>query len=547
MWYLNDKRKIFILIFVVHLLFLREGLFSNDEGAHYLLTRSLAENFPDFLDLSQYIRMPAGKGPYYSFFRYGDEVHAGVNLGLPALSSPFYLLFGRFGIKIFNLLAGLITSCAIFLAASRLYGRRHALLAAMLYVFVTPSLFYSTSLWNHTLTTLLFTLTIYIFLAYEDRSRDAVLFSLLAALTVLSSYYMIVPVSLLCVTFALRLRSTQRIACLACYLLFLLPAFAFNYFNFGSPLLGEYSVPGVSTGGSASPAADGAERLLKGLAALLISVDVSDHYYSFSQKAVFQSSPVLILSLLYILRSRRLLAVSASCLLLILMVAYHDGDFGGWQLSMRYVLPVFPFLTISFAGFLHRSGIEYELRRLSAALLFLTILALAFPFGPRSEEYLLIKIFSAFLALFLLLSSPVLERLNTGHVGNFVFLLIMFSALVNLNDAGYGASYRSAHAFIEESLEGAHDVVLFPADAPFAGLFMPDKLTVQYRSPGEIVRYLGHGNLTVISEDAPPAEGCASTTRSFGSAYAYLVREKRLRELLNVVEKYRIINLHCKS
>ncbi len=552
MRYLNDIRKIFIFLFIIHLLFLRGGLFSNDEGAHYLLTRSVSENFPDFLDLSDYIKNPIYSGPYYSFFQYKGEIHAGVHAGLPILASPFYYLFGRIGIKFFNIIANLLTSYVIFLVASRLYGRSYGILAGVLYIFITPSLFYSTSIWHHTATALFFTLSIYQFLKFENKRKDIILLSLFSALTVLCSYYMIVPLSIFYIYTMLKLPVRLKLISVFSFFIFLLPAFAFNYANFGYPFLGEYRIPKVVY---AVTGAEGGEdsiineigRLLSNIVALLITIDISGNNYSYAQKALFQSSPVLVLAFLHIFRRNlRFLVVLSSNLLLILMIAYSDGDFGGWELSMRYIFPVFPFLIVSLVGFLAKLKISFNAWQLTVVGLFIAILLLIFPIGIHTGAYIIMKILATFLSMVALINYFLLKNINEKILKYFIFMLILFSAFININDAAYGSNYRSTHALIEKSLSDTYETILFPANGPFGGLFLADKKVIKYH-PEDIVAPKGKLTIVVEKSSTEKFQECKiETSRKFDSLYRYIIREKDLKKILYELNRYIILNLNCK-
>ncbi len=544
-----DAKKVFVFLFIVHLLFLRGGVFTADEWAHYLLTKSISENFPYFLDLSTYLKHQPGSNPYYSYFYYNNEIHAGIPLGFPLFASTFYTLFGRFGINIFNLIANILISYIIFLIVSQKYGKNYGILAALLYVFITPSLFYVSSIWYHISTTLFFILSQYQFLKLKKRKGDVLLFSLFSSLTVLSSYYMIAPISLLYIYLLVRFPPKLKLLAFFSFALFLLPTFAYNNANFGSPFLGEYHIPEIVysvVGGGESPSlTHELKRLLSSLTALLIYIDISKHYNATFQKSLLQSSPVLAFGLFFPLlqRTSRFIMLFTSNLLLIFMVAYADGDFGGWQLSMRYLMPVFPFFIISLSGLLSWLKISFEIKLICIIFFMEALFLLLYPIGISSEAYSHMKLLASFFAIALLLTGFTLIKLKKRVLKPIILTLIILSAFINLNEASYGSSYRSAHSLIEKSLnlkEG--EKVVFPEKV---SIVLPENEVVFYNNTS--LNDTLKGDLTIVVKKSQRIQGCQiKEVRNFDNFYYYLIREDNLKiRIERLKSNYKILKLSC--
>ncbi len=525
-------------VIAAHLLFLREGLWINDEGAYLLMSRSIVENFPGFLDLSPYLTTPQ-QGPYYSFFWLGGEVHAGISPGLPLLSAPLYLLAGGLGIKLTSTLASIGTAWVLYRLVSRMYGEAHGRFAALLYVFATPAVFYATSMWYHSLATFFLTLCIYA-LDVETLRYRRLLIPLSGALSVLCAFYLLPPALVLVAGGALRM-GRRGAGVLMAFLLLLTPSFAYNLANFGK-LTGEHSVPAPVVSAPENPGGvvHLGKRVLESLPSLLLVSDLRDTPWSRYQKAVFQSSPVLALGLLSLLRAAWLRVPLLSMLTLLLEAAYAGGDFGGWSLSMRYLTPAFPVLCAGVAAYLHERKLNPPAPL--SALLAMSVLLLLYPLDVDSTAYLYTKAAAAVLALAGVAAGAV--RLRSTHLRLVLISLLLFSAFVNLNDAAYGASYRSMHAVIDGALAGAYETIYFPAGGPFGGLFLPGKSRVAY-TPGEPLKLEGRVTLVGTPQDVPP--GCrVESLREFGGVHRYLVRDG-LRSLLREVEGMRVMNLVCKG
>ncbi len=541
----RDFRRIFIVLILVRIIFFREGFLTNDEPAHYLLSRSIAENFPNFINLSEYVKSEVGKGAYYSFFIRNGEVHAAVDMGYPLLASPFYLFAGKLGVHLFNLIADLLVCYAVYLFASTLFNCKTGILAAIIYTFATPSVFYSSSTWHHTSTALFFILMQYFLIKGETR-KNTVLFSLSAALTVMCTYYMIVPVSFL-VFYGFLTHKENRLLLIFSLTIFLLPVFWYNYMNFGNPLLGEYGIPApvkaVIAGEEHSYSSD-AMRVLKGLFEEVISVDIAPHSYSFAQKAILQSSPFLVFGLIYgfIRRNSEFRAIFVANLLLILMVAYYDGDFGGWELNMRYAFPTMPFFAVSSAGLLWHLNIELPAAILTFLLVIMSAFQLFYPISPYTGIYVFIKIFSTFLT-FMALFIVFTKNRRIIQIG--AVILLFFSAFVNINDASYGASYRAIDSFITKSIYPVEDVVLLP-EGKFNKILIEDARVLFYNKKN-LGNFL-YGNITVIiNKNSKISSHCKILTiRKFNKYYKRLIFYRYHKNLArNLSREYIILDLAC--
>ncbi|NOZ59359.1 MAG: hypothetical protein GXO66_07295 [Euryarchaeota archaeon] len=488
---------------------------------------------------------------YYSFFYFNGEVHAAVNPGFPVFAAPLYLLLERKGVFLYNLLLNLAAAYVLFRMAEVKFGREYGLFSALGYVFFTPSMFYASSMWHHTSVTFFFLLSQYIFLKLVPRRRDVLLLSASSAAAVMCAYYMVLPVGVILVAAALRLPASLRLLLLFSFAILLLPSVAYNYFNYGDPLTGKYSVPGAGLGDSLAGVQRSVERFILSGVAVVIAVEASREYNywnSFVQKSLLQSSPVLALGLIYPFLARRDLrfaALSAANLLLLLMVVRANGDYGGWQLNMRYLLPLFPFLVLGTAGFLHRLGIQPPIRRLLPVLLLMAAAVLAFPVGINEDLYQHIKLLTAFSGVFVLVvtAGVLVRRVRVSTFKAAVLFLMLLSAFVNLNDASYGASYRSAHLLIENSLSlSPGERVAFPEEF---SIVLPENEVVFY-SGGEAGGVL-RGNLTLVATGSFSPEVCRVVEqRSFNNLYYFLVRDNYLSERLREAGgRYRVLKLRC--
>ncbi|NOZ82227.1 MAG: hypothetical protein GXN98_00170 [Euryarchaeota archaeon] len=532
-----SSRGFWLSLLAAHLLFLRPGLWSNDEAAYLTLARSLVDRFPwelhEALNLSPYIPAP-GHGAYYSFFEFGGEVHAGISPGMSLLSAPMYALMGSPGMKLLSICASMVTAYTLYRLLRPHNGAGR--LAAVLYVFATPAIFYATSLWYHSLLTMLFTLSVYFVLEAERQKNAHIILPVLCALSVLCAFYILPSVFILMAGGALRLGRRRGTAALVLFLLLLTPALAYNLANFGS-LLGEHSVPSPllsAAGGNAEALHPAWARVVQTLPALLLIPELSESRYALVQKGMLQSSPVLALGLVYLLRRRLAVPVLAGAVL-VLQVAYASGDLGGWELSMRYLLPLYPVLCVATAEFLRDRRIAMP--HAEGVLLALAFLLMLFPLDIPSPWYTRAKAAAAFLAVAAVILS--LSRLGQ-ELRAAAVLLLLFSAFLNLNDASYSASYRSAHALIDGALSDAGSVILAPEGAPFAGLFLPGR---ELRSYSAVPPNLS-GRLTLIGYSPP--ENCRVESQwGFSSPYSHLVRAHSLRRLVDALQGMRVYNLSC--
>lgn len=112
--------------------------------------------------------------PLYFFVQRGDQLYSWWPVGFPLFTLPTYLAFGWLGLYILPALSGAF--CAYFAGAitRRLCSQPTwlAWLGAMLTGFATPVMFYGTTFWEHTSSTMFFLAAIWsLLIARQDRQR----------------------------------------------------------------------------------------------------------------------------------------------------------------------------------------------------------------------------------------------------------------------------------------------------------------------------------------------------------------------------------------
>ena len=130
--------------------------FSNDIGLRFLQIRALVENgwqtfaipYPArFLD-PEVAHVPY----YYAYLLLDDQLYLNISPYLPLLTSFLYHLLGPAALPTLPVLAGVATALATY-KLGNLTRVRHPALLLWLTVLATPILFYSLTLWDHTLGT----------------------------------------------------------------------------------------------------------------------------------------------------------------------------------------------------------------------------------------------------------------------------------------------------------------------------------------------------------------------------------------------------------
>ena len=156
------------------------------------------------------------------------------------------------------------------------------------------------------------------------------------------------------------------------------------------------------------------------------------------------------------------------------------------------------------------------------------------------------KLIASFTGLALLFTGIIFSKVNRNMLKAVIITAIIFSAFININDASYGASYRSADSFIINSLNLNNEKVVFPGGTPLGGLFLPGKLVYAYKNDSDIRKFL-KGNLTaVVKKDFNSYGECKVThTGYFDNFYYYGVRVKNLKKTIECLDNYKIVDLTC--
>jgi 4-amino-4-deoxy-L-arabinose transferase-like glycosyltransferase len=287
------------------------------------------------------------------FSKKNGHIYAAVDIGFPLLSSPFYLALGPIGLQIFNSLITSLTVAIVYFGARKLFDETTARTAAPLYLFCTISIFYATSMWHHSLATMGFILAQVSFLYMRDDKRFSFLFALGCAIAVWSAYYMILPILVL----LLAGKGKKHFILVP---IFLSLCWIYNAHVFGS-FHGDFGIQMHSF----------QPKTIDNLIAMVIWREhVLDPWMRWKiQKSLLESSPFLVLSILGLATKRCWPLIASNVLYLIGVASHTPSDFGGWEFSMRYLLPIIPFGTILSSAFI--SGILREKTKYLPMLFFL--------------------------------------------------------------------------------------------------------------------------------------------------------------------------------
>lgn len=168
-----------------------QGVFwSLDEGGKYIYMRSILET--GRLDTA--LIYPARDldpnlehVPLYFFIQKGSEITSWWPIALPLVSIPFYLLIGWLGLYLMPAAGGAAAAYLSGHLVKRMSGSRGLSIAAVvLSAAATPLIFYSTMFWEHTISTALLLGTLLAVLSSLDHPRrwKSVLAGVLASLAV---------------------------------------------------------------------------------------------------------------------------------------------------------------------------------------------------------------------------------------------------------------------------------------------------------------------------------------------------------------------------
>jgi hypothetical protein len=265
---------------------------------------------------------------------------------------------------------------------------------------------------------------------------------------------MIVPLAVLFLFLVISMnRNIGRLFIIMYFLAILSISWAYNAHIYSDTITGYYG----------SVAVGGISNLLKyfyGIIAMFFCrgcVTPELSFWANCQKSVLESSPFLIAVIpgfIWLHKkksfSRPMKYVIASNLLYAGMIVYgKTNTFGGWELSMRYLLPIIPLLTIVGSGFI---GKFFEYRFLYSFLvvssLFNYFLVPVMPFDHFYYWIISLSLLVSLLLLFIWIfqSIPGRRRVN-GMLAKIAIPMLLLSLiyssnLINLNDVKIGNMYR---------------------------------------------------------------------------------------------------------
>jgi len=543
----NLKNNFYLILLVVTSIILyasliEEGLFTVDEREYLYLSRAISERFS--LDCSPYFKEFATTGSNMAlplgFSGKDGKVYNGVTnrFGFPLLAAPFYKLFGICGLQVFNIMITLLTSVLIFFLSKKIYlNESIAYVAAVLYSFCTFSMFYAVSLWYHSAITFFFILSLTILMYYsEKRTHFLGLFIISSLFCVWVAPYMFFPLFVLLLFFTLEMDNNYKKITLISLFLFILfsPALFISSFHH-VPMNLLSRVTGWA------PLSDSIlvlfSLLLKisympfGFIAMFICRGCVSGFdeWAWCQKSILESSPFLIAALpgfIYLYRmgiDSRLKFILSSNLIYILMVIYARTDtFGSWELSMRYLLPVIPLLTIVSSEFISRF-LNY--RYLFLILVVSTIFSYFSPTLFFNFWYYHLMSLSLYLAALLLLIW-VYQRTEGKYklgVKNEIFVivtllisLIFLSNFININDVKIGNEYRLRALIAPKEIETITEpesVVLLPRKSVYERIEIKERIVLYYSGRGYVL----------FNQDYPNGDPISSIKNTLSQ---YLERKK---------------------
>ncbi len=479
----NLKNNLYLVMLVVtsivlYACLLEKGLFTVDERCYLYLTKAISERLS--LDCSPYFSgFPTGSNMAIplGFFIKGSGIYSLSSFGFPLLSSPFYKLFGFYGPQIFNILLMILTTVAIFLLSRKIWENSEiAYVSSIMYLFCTFSLFYAVSLWYHSLITFCFFISTVAVFYYPERKWIPI-FLISSAACIWTAYYMFVPLAVLYLFLILKLKRKLEKGFMILFLFVILSiSWAYNDYVYSAPFTGYLS--GEMNAGHLKETNSFTDlfhklmnnliRMIYGFIAMFICracVPENLSGWVWCQKSILESSPFLIAALpgfVYLYRKGvdvKLKFIILSNLVYVLMILYgKTNTFGSWELSMRYLLPVIPLLTISASGHISKF-LDYRL--LYPVLLAFTVSIYLSPtLSFNSWYYYLIHMSLSLVVVLLLIwmyqrVEGTLLDVKTKKVVTAVFLLslILLSNFININDVKIGNEVRSKTISIAEEVE----------------------------------------------------------------------------------------------
>lgn len=481
----NLKNNFYLVMLVItsivlYTCLMEKGLFTVDERSYLYLTKAISERLS--LDCSPYFSgFPNGSDMIIPgiFLMKGSEVYSTYSFGFPLLSSPFYILFNSYGLQIFNTLVTILTTVAIFLLSRKIWKNTDvAYISSTMYLFCTFSLFYAVSLWYHSLITFCFFISMAAVFYYPEKKWISI-FLISSAICIWTAYYMFVPIAVLYLFFILKLeKKTEKGFVILFLFLTLSISWAYNNYVYSTPFLGyfrnEINAGHLGEANSFTDLSyrimDNLIRMIYGFIAMSMCRGCVPHELSgwiWCQKSILASSPILVAALpgfIYLYRKgidSRLKFIILSNLVYTLMILYgKTNTFGSWELSMRYLLPVIPLITIISSGFVSKF-LNYK--NLYMLLVTSTIFICLLPPAIFDSTYygsLLMSLALVLLLIIFLIFGKLEMKLgrDPSKELRYVIVLILVSMIllsnfINVNDVRIGNELRSQSIAISSDVE----------------------------------------------------------------------------------------------
>ncbi len=502
---------------IISSVLITKGLFVEDDKTNILLSRALWEQHS--LDLTPYFRgfldIPIHMVKPNNAHWINNRIHAGVGFGYPGLAYPLYRVFGISGFQVFNVLVTTLTIVVIFLISKKIWGdNQTAFLSGILYLFCTFALFYALGMWHQPLSTFTFVLAQAALLFYksEKNSKYLGIFVLSSAICIWTAYFMVIPITVLFLFFVFQLEKKEKVFVGLSFLSILVVSWVYNYYNFLSPFLGKYTVPFLV---SNTPVAGFSSNFITSYTnsfILAFGNFITAYIYrgftldpfTFYQKSLLESSPFLILAIpgIYELYKAEKLSnngikgiIASNVIFVALTIINGGGKNPGWTFSMRYLLPLVPFLVILSSGFITKFVRDKGVLFLSATLMGSTALFYFLPRLPFSDlKYNILLFLSLVLVALLLLYSGLYYSnlsISKKRIGNILVVILVIAVVssnfINLNDVKVGNRERAMSSFLTNQIEGKTEVdstILIPRKFGMETPIIKDRVVFYYALQG---------------------------------------------------------------
>ena len=309
----------------------------------------------------------------------------------------------------------------VYLISKRIWNSLYAaIVAAFLYGLASDSLFFAVSLWYHPLYVFCFLIASYSLLVFsENKQLYNILFCFASAVCITIKLYTALPLAVL----ALGLPKVCRKTPLLVIVLLSVSNLAYNHYMAPDQPLSNKGIKIINPIEQNESIIDSVfrnvERFTKGFILSFINRRAFPEYGFFYllQKAVLTYMPYLIFSLAgFLALKKKGLPKPFPPLLLsiiiysIIVVYTKTNSFGGWELSMRYLMPVTPILLVLAAGYIVEL-LDYRLIILVIAVsaIFAQYIHVMY-FDYRYESTLWFSLLLVIMAVVLLILGYVLRR-----------------------------------------------------------------------------------------------------------------------------------------